>query len=432
MTRSLLDTEWLKRLSLYQRLFIGFSGGLDSTVLLHNLITHSSFANKLTAVHINHGLSPNALAWQNHCQQFCSEYKIHFVVEQVEFERQANIEEEARKARYQAFALLLEDKDGLVLGHHLDDQAETLLLQLFRGTGIEGLAAMAPIKKLAQGELLRPLLHHSRQTLEEYAQFYKLKWVDDESNRDISFTRNYLRHQVLPLLRQRWPTMVNNLARTAQHCQQAQANLDDLARIDCPTLNQPSKTLPVTPLLVLNHHRLSNVLRLWLKSNQVQLPSTSTFNRVIKEVIHAKEDAKPLVAWRDVCIRRYQQMLYLIKNESRTCFQAKNWGSFPNPLIIEGLGKIETKKGNKGLVLPEQAQIEIRFRQGGESFHWHGQTKPLKKLFQEWQIPPWKRDSIPLLYVNSHLAAVIGHAIADCFYKEEPCNAYQLFFSPSQ
>lgn len=432
MTRSLLDTDWLKKLDRYRRLYIGYSGGLDSTVLLHNLISHCSLTNKLTAVHINHGLSPNALTWQKHCEKFCSGYKIPLVIEQVEFTRQANIEEEARKARYKAFARLLNESDALVLGHHLNDQAETLLLQLFRGAGIDGLAAMAPIKQFAQGELLRPFLHYSRQSLEDYAQFHQLKCVDDESNLDVSYTRNFLRHQVLPVLQQRWPAIETNLGRTTQHCQQAKANLDDLARIDCPSLNESSMTLPVASLHALSQARLSNVLRVWFKCNQVKLPSTLIFNRVIKEVIQAKEDANPLVAWKDACVRRYQQTLYLIKHEPKIVFQARMWPSFPKPLTIEGLGKIYAEQRDKGLVLPEQAKVEVRFRTGGELFNWHGQTKQLKKLFQEWHIPPWQRDSIPLLYVNSLLAAVIGYAIADCFYDEGVLNAYQLFVNPTR
>lgn len=431
MTKSLLDANWLRKLTLYKKIFVGFSGGLDSTVLLHSLAIHPSLHNQLTAVHIHHGISPNAVAWQQQCQQFCQEYKIPFITQQVEFERHANIEDQARNARYQAFANLLTREDCLLLGHHLDDQAETLLLQLCRGAGIDGLAAMQAIKTFAQGDLLRPFLQYSRKILEDYALDQQLKWIDDESNLNTDFSRNYLRHQVLPLLEQRWPAVINNLVRTTHHCQQAQANLDDLAKIDCPALNQCSMMLPLSQIKSLSHARLSNVLRVWLKVNKIKLPNTLIFNRVISEVIEAKEDAKPQVVWKEGCVRRYQQVLYLSNNEPPVFFQSQRWISFPQTLIINGLIRLQVKKTNKGLVLPDSAQIEIRFRQGGELFHWHGQTKHLKKLFQEWHIPPWQRDSIPLLYVNRQFAGVIGYAISDLFYGETDLNSYQLSMEPN-
>ncbi len=427
MIKSLLDDEWLKKLSLYSRVFIGFSGGLDSTVLLHNLTAQPLLVNQLTAVHINHGLSANAFNWQEHCQQFCAENGIPLIIKQIDFARQANIEEEARQARYKAFSLLLTAEDCLLLGHHLDDQAETLLLQLFRGAGIDGLAAMAARKQFAPGQLLRPLLQYSRQTLADYAKFHGLKWIEDESNQDISFTRNYLRHEVLPQLRLRWPALIRNLSRTTLHCQQAQASLDDLANIDCPELKQCSMTLPIASLAALKHARIGNVLRVWFKMNKVKLPNTVTFNRLISEVIQAKDDANPQVGWQNFFVRRYRQTLYLIKKSSAILLQSQIWSSFPQPILLEGLGTLQTKKAEKGIVLPAPSHIEIRFRQGGELFNWHGQTKQLKKLLQEWAIPPWLRNSIPLLYINSQLAAVVGYAVSDLFYAEKEQDCYQVF-----
>lgn len=418
----------LRKLGQYNRVFVGFSGGLDSTVLLHSLARQPLLINKLIAVHINHCLSVNAPAWQSHCQQFCNEWHIPLVIKQVEFEQQANIEDEARKARYQVFELLVEADDCLILGHHLNDQAETLLLQLLRGAGIDGLAAMAPIRKFSQGWLLRPFLQHSRQLLEVYAQLHQLQWIDDESNQDIFFSRNYLRHQIMPLLCSRWPAVVNNLARTTKHCQQAQANLDDLAKIDCPALTQNSLILSIVPLIALSTARISNILRFWFKSNKVRLPSAVIFNRLISEVIQARNDANPQVSWGDICVRRYQQTLYLLKSKQNLVSASLNWSFFPQSLDLEGRGFLHAKQANKGIVFPPQSRIEVRFRQGGELFNWHGQTKQLKKLFQEWRVPPWLRDCIPLLYINAQLASVVGYAVSDLFYQEDSLNAYQLYF----
>jgi tRNA(Ile)-lysidine synthase len=416
----------VEQLNQYDRLFVGFSGGLDSTVLLHNLAAQPTLVNKLVAIHINHGLSANALNWQTHCQQFCKELDIQLIVKQVDFARLANIEEEARKARYQAFASLLAAKDCLILAHHLDDQAETLLLQLFRGAGIDGLAAMPARKEFAEATLLRPFLEFSRQNLEDYAKAHQLDWIDDESNQNLAFSRNYLRQKILPSIGARWPAVVNNLVRTTQHCQQAQSNLEALAKIDCPALNLPSTTLDFASLSSLDRARIANVLRFWFKSNKVKVPGTLSFNRLITEVIEAKKDARPQVAWKGNCVRRYQQKLYLMQAEEETNLTTLAWPFFPKPLVIKGLGQLIVREAVQGLLLPEQSQVEIRFRQGGELFNWHGQIKQLKKLLQEWQVPPWLRDRIPLLYINGQLAVVVDYAVSDLFYGDIAPNSSPL------
>ncbi|WP_176695318.1 tRNA lysidine(34) synthetase TilS [Legionella massiliensis] len=427
MTSSLLSVEWLKQLDQYKRVIVGFSGGLDSTVLLHSLANQPGLAQKLLAVHINHGLSPNAVNWQRHCQLFCKNLGIALQAKEVEFARHANIEDEARKARYQVFASLLSDEDCLILGHHLNDQAETLLLQLFRGTGIDGLAAMAESKDFGRAKILRPFLEQRRQNLETYAREYQLQWIEDESNQNTAFNRNFLRHEVLPVLDSRWPAIVNNLTRTASHCQQAQSNLDDLAKLDCPELSPASRILPLVRLNRLSEARITNVLRAWFKANNFRLPGTLTFNRLISEVIEARDDAQPKVAWQGGCVRRYQQALYLMADEESQPLSAMTWLLFPQPVVIEGLGTLVANNVAQGLLLPEQAQIEIRFRQGGELFYWRGQNKHLKKLMQDWSIPPWQRDRIPLLFINGQCAAVVGYAISDHFYAEEGGSLYFTF-----
>lgn len=431
MIKTLLTTDYLASLAHYNKIIVGYSGGLDSTVLLHSLAQEPLLLKKLVAVHINHGISPHALVWQNHCFNFCQSLSIPLIIEQVDFlcHSQANLEEEARKARYQVFSSLLTSVDCLLLGHHFDDQAETLLLQLFRGAGVDGLAAMVGQKSFAKGQLLRPLLAYSRQQLESYALSQKLGWVDDESNQDISYSRNFIRHQVLPLLRQRWPGVESNLVRTSQLCQQAQKNLAVLAQIDYPMLKECSNTLSLSGFITLDEDRIANILHYWLKANQVKIPAAVFIERIIKEVIKAKKDANPLIQWKSISIRRYQQTLYLAKQEAKALHQSYAWPLFPQPLDLEGIGQLSVAKQNKGLIIPPHARLEIRFRQGGELFHWHGQRKQLKKLFQEWRVPTWLRDRLPLLYINGKLAQVVGYAIADTFYGEESQNNYQISLS---
>jgi len=427
VTKSLLSSEWITRLSGFTKLIVGFSGGLDSTVLLHLLASHQSLRHRLIAVHINHGISSNAEYWQNHCEQFCLNLGIDFISRSVEFDRFANIEEGARVARYTVFSSLLGPRDCLILAHHRDDQAETVLLQLFRGAGVDGLAAMNELGSWGLGTLARPLLSYSREQLEHYAAHCKLKWIEDESNQEINYSRNYLRHQVMPLLLKKWPGVVGNIARTAIHCQQAKTNLDDLALYDNQELLAARSSLFIEPLKKLSIERMTNVLRVWLKKNQVPLPSTVTLQRLIHEVIFADLDATPLVTWDAIQVRRYQQHLYLDKKKVISLPSCIEWTEFPSPLVLTEYDfYLTAEKMTQGLIVPPNAKVEVKFRQGGEKFYWRGQTKQLKKLFQEWAIPPWLRDTIPLIYINDQFAAVVGYAISDSFFAHNSSDSWQL------
>ncbi|WP_058476101.1 tRNA lysidine(34) synthetase TilS [Legionella steigerwaltii] len=443
MESGLLSTEWFSRLSHFNKLIVGFSGGLDSTVLLHVLASHPTLLAKLVAVHVNHGISVRASLWQTHCQQFCDNLAIPFITQSVQFDRSANIEEGARIARYAVFSSLMTEQNCLILGHHLDDQAETVLLQLFRGAGVDGLAAMSDLGQFGLGGMARPFLSHSREQLEHYAVLHQLSWIEDESNQDVNYSRNYLRKQIIPSLQKKWPGVVGNIARTALHCQQAKRNLDMLAAQDARSLPSAvefgKKSTPleensdvlsnnfllITPLKELSRDRIANVLRVWLKNNRVQLPSTVTFGRLIDEMIFARSDAIPEVSWAEVIVRRYQKHLYLDRKNSNKLPSCVEWSVFPLPLTIVDAGiNLLAKKCNQGLVVPPNAKIFVRFRQGGEVFCWHGQTKRLKKLFQEWGIPPWLRERIPLIYFNDTLAAAVGYAMSDVFFSAECADAW--------
>lgn len=428
MIKQLLNNKWLIRFDGFNKLIVGFSGGLDSTVLLHALASHPLLQKKILAVYINHGISKNATLWQKHCDEFCQNLAVQFISQTVQFDQSANIEERARAARYEAFSSLMTEHDCLVLGHHQDDQAETLLLQLFRGTGIDGLAAMSESTLMELGVVIRPFLTCSREQLEDYAKAHHLIWVEDESNQDSSYSRNYLRQKIIPLLAEKWPGVVGNIARTAIHCQEAKANLNELALIDSQNKTSLHKTLSIRPLDKLSQARLSNVLRVWLKENQIQLPSSKTIQRLIHELIESRDDATPIVAWGGIQVRRYQETLYLVttpqQNYESLCI---DWVEFPKSLIIPAQSiALDALKAKQGVLLSPSDKIQVRFRQGGETITWHGQTKQLKKLFQEWDIPPWLRDSIPLIYVNGQLAIVVGYAINDVFYATDQDNIWEF------
>lgn len=409
-----IDSEWLERLACFDKLWIGLSGGLDSTVLLHYLASNPQFTGRLGAIHVHHGLSPNADAWLAHCQQLCKNFGVSFSAHQIKIDQRANIEEVARDARYQVFSSVVQAQDCLLLAHHADDQAETVLLQLFRGAGVDGLAGMSAYKPFALGHLFRPFLAYPRSELEAYALAHQLSWVEDESNQDSSFSRNFLRHQVMPLLQKKWPGVGANLVTCARHCQQAMSNLNSLAQLDNSSLVFQCPMLDLDPIQGLSRERIANVLRFWIKKNQVNLPSTETFYRLIDEVILAKVDAKPSVHWGRVVVKRYRRTLYLLTNKPMIPNTETVWSNFPAEFKLDHEHTyLQANIVKNGLYVPKNSRLCIRFRQGGELFSWHGQTKTLKKLFQQWDVPPWQRDTIPLLYIDGHLAAVIGYAISD-------------------
>ena len=427
MTKQLLSAEWSSRLEQWSRLVVGFSGGLDSSVLLHLLASHSSLKDKLLAVHVNHGISVHASMWQKHCQEFCLQLGVPYFSQAVAFDRSANLEERARTARYEAFGSVMKADSCLILAHHQDDQAETLLLQLFRGAGVDGLAAMSELSDNAGMVVARPLLSHSRLQLEDYAQAHELQWVEDESNQNLHYSRNYLRQQVMPLLSQHWPGVVGNIARAADHCQQAKANLDELAQTDASELMQPTDSLAIEPLKILSFERITNILRVWIRKNQVPLPSAATFNRLIHEVIFASQDAMPMVSWGEFKVQRYDQRLYLGRKAVRKLPVCTNWTNFPQDLVLADLSlTVSAIKAEQGLKVPQDARVQLRFRQGGEEIRWRGQTKQLKKLFQEWQVPVWLRDSVPLIYINEQLAVVVQYAISDDFFTKEADQAWSF------
>lgn len=433
MSNLLLNDEEVAALSVYSTLYVGFSGGLDSTVLLHVLSQQTLLRSKLVAVHVHHGLSANADEWQMHCEHYCRCWSIALIVKKIHCSARANIEESARLARYAVFSSLLSANDALVLAHHQDDQAETLLLQLFRGAGVDGLAAMAKRSDFKQAIIIRPLLENSREQLLSYAKAHALSWVEDESNKDTSFSRNYLRQTIFPLLRAKWPTIGVNLARSAQHCQEAKIQLEELALLDAPFLAQRPTMLPLQSLMSLTRARLKNVLRFWLKANQFKPLSAQQLAHLIDDVIYATIDATPVLWIKGRGIRRYQQCLYIIDALKTITSPAQafsvDWPSFPHAITLPGLGRLEAQQASSGLVVPKNSKVDIRLRQGGELIHWHGKTRQLKKLFQAWHIPPWQRDKVPLVYIDNQLAVVVGYAIADAFYHKD--KGFKLYYIPS-
>ena len=388
---------------------IAFSGGLDSTVLLHLLanLANTESLPPLSAVHVHHGLQAAADAWPAHCQSTCDSLGVPLRVMRVQVQPGASLERAARDARYQVFTEVTGAGEVLLTGQHRDDQAETLLFRLLRGAGVRGLAAMPVHRPLAAGYLVRPLLDVPRAELEAYAEAHQLTWIEDPSNADSRFSRNYLRHRVLPVLAERWPQANSNLARTAEHLNEAQALLDELAQMDLQAANQPSPfpwlylpSLSLTPLRELSNARQRNALRHWL-TPLTRLPDSDHWASW-HSLRDAKGDAQPLWRLADGELHRCAERIWWVPAAwSEFSDATVSWPTLQNPLELPGNGRLEfVGEAPKG-------SFEVRYRQGGEIIEVPGRgRRDLKRLLNECGVPGFVRGRLPLLYRDEQLLAV--------------------------
>jgi tRNA(Ile)-lysidine synthase len=392
---------------------VALSGGLDSTVLLHLLagLAQREVLPPLSAIHIHHGLQAAADAWPAHCHALCSSLGVQLHVEYVQVQPGASLEQAARDARYAAFAARLGVDEVLLTAQHRDDQAETLIFRLLRGAGVQGLAAMPVNRVLAAGHLVRPLLGCSRADLEAYAQAQGLLWVDDPSNTDERFSRNYLRRQILPTLTQRWPQALNSMARSAAHLSEAQQLLDELAQqdLDAATaskefswLGLPQLALPA--LRALSESRQRNALRYWLRPLTAMPDSEHWASwQTLRDATH---DAAPV--WQ-------LQAGNLLRSHDQLWWLAGDWLSVPQPLE-KGirLGQRVVLPGN-GYVYIEGAlpagHWQVGYRRGGEKIFlaWRGH-RDLKRLLNERRVPTFVRDRLPLLRLDGQVVAIANLA----------------------
>ena len=404
------------KLTRHHEFLIAYSGGMDSHVLLHSLVMlrkrHPEL--QLRSVHVHHGLSSNADLWVEHCRRICTDLNVEFIVRYVKAKsrNKRSPEAVARKLRYQEFANLLTKDECLLTAHHADDQAETLLLQLFRGSGTKGLAAMPEHKGFMLGTLVRPLLEFSRQELYEYAKQNNLNWIEDESNENIGYDRNFIRHQLLPIVKKRWSSILKTLARVAEHCANASELLSVLAEQDyVKVCGSKPNTLSIKKLLQLDTARQSNIIRYWLHKLNLPTPTSIKMQHIIKDILHCRIDATPVVHWQYAEVRRYRDDLYAFKPlEKYDTSMILVW-DITKPLKLPAdLGMLhpDILKDHE-IDLVTAKNITVRFRQGGERFKIEGRTgtHELKKIFQENGIPPWQRDRVPLIYQDNELVAFI-------------------------
>lgn len=395
--------------------WVAYSGGLDSHVLLHLCACLRQTADlNFHAVHVHHGLQAQADAWSEHCAAVCRDLDMPYLGLRVDARARPgeSQEEAARRARYAIIGQQLSPGDIVLAAQHRDDQAETLLLQLLRGAGLAGLAAMPEIAPLGPGFLLRPLLGHARGELRGYALARRLRWIEDPSNLDSAYDRNFLRNDIIPRLERRWPGLKKSLARTAGHCAEAQTLLGDLAADLCRSaLNPDGQTLSAAKLSAFKPPDQRLVLREWMRGRGFRMPSQAVIGRILQEVLPARQDKAPLVKWREGEVRRYRDGLHLLP--PLPAFDARavlGWDGLA-PLELAGNGLLKAASDqemgiNAGLWV--QGCITVRYRQGGERCRLPGRagTHDIKKLFQEKGIAPWWRERAPLVFIDGQLAAV--------------------------
>jgi tRNA(Ile)-lysidine synthase len=406
----------LQRLPASARYWLAYSGGLDSTVLLHAL---SQLAEQLPAplsvIHVDHGLSANSSIWSAQCRLQCEALGVVMHEQQVNVDRRGRgLEAAAREARYAAFSTMLGEGEMLLTAHHQDDQAETLLLQLMRGGGVRGLAAMPEYRPFATGWLGRPLLGFSREALQVYAEAQGLAWIEDPSNFDTTLERNFLRHGLLPLLQQRRTGIKTILARSAGHFAESSELLDELAAQDLE-LAAGVAGLSILALRTLSVARQRNLLRYWLRHLGRSIPDSRNLQRILDEVLPAAEDAAPLVSWRGTELRRYRDVLYAMPPLTPVPdgWEPQPWNGEAVVILPVGLGEVRmVREEGHGLreALLRMAEVTIGGRRGGEAMALPGRDghHALKKLYQEAAIPPWERGRRPLIFIDGQLAQVAG------------------------
>lgn len=395
------------------------SGGLDSVLLLWALAT--LIPQRIQVIHVNHGLHPDANRWADRVAQLCADWGIPCTLESVAVEAATgNLEARAREARYSVFAQFLKPNDVLWMAHHLNDQVETFLMHLSRGAGLDGLQGIPQHRTLGQGLLVRPWLQLPKAILTDAAQILDLQWIEDPANANLAFDRNFVRHEVLPILLSRWPHLLQSVATAQMHLTEAQqslsvyyeAQLRDMLAADGSLLLDPWFALASEPLQL-------SLLRLWLRRFMDRLPGFEQLRQIRTQVALSRPDAQGCVSVAGGSIRRFQQRLYWVKDRPEPPLEVFLSGSAEAGWVGEhasfGRFSLEPCVG-AGVALDQLRHITpvIRFRCGGEQMRPQGRQhhRDVKRLMQEYQIPPWWRSRMPLLFVGQDWVCLGDHCIA--------------------
>ncbi|MCX2588161.1 MULTISPECIES: tRNA lysidine(34) synthetase TilS [Proteus] len=412
----LLLKEIKQQIDPFTKILVGFSGGVDSTVLLQGLVRlrdEFQLPLELTAIYIHHGLNIKADDWLAHCKQCCQQWRVNFISEKVNVDpKEGGLENGAREARYQAFRRYLQPQQVLVTAQHQDDQAETFLLALKRGSGPAGLSSMPAKMMFENSYLLRPLLNITREQIEFYATEQELDWIEDESNQDDSYDRNFLRLRVMPLLTQRWPHFSQSVTRSAALCGEQEALLDELLEPELNALMDSEHSLDIKQLALCSVIKRNALLRRWFAQHNKAMPSRQQILRLWQEVALAKADAEPKLQFYQDEVRRYKQRLYLVPIIDEPINKIIEWPLTQSLSLPSGLGvlSLTTATGKNTVRAPSKDEkVTVRFGLTQASLRIVGRehARHSKKIWQELDVAPWRRTRIPLIYYNDTLIAAI-------------------------
>jgi tRNA(Ile)-lysidine synthase len=415
-------------------LCVAFSGGLDSTVLLHALaralVDRPNY--RMRAAHVDHQLQPDSGSWSERCGRVAQSLQIEFVplVVSVSADPELSPEAAAREARYAALRQILKPNEVLLTAHHADDQLETMLLALMRGAGLRGLSGVPSVQIFGGGWLARPLLEFSRAELEEWARAEQLQWLEDPSNANTGFDRNFLRHRVLPALRERWPAAAHSATRSTAHLREAGRLLDVLAAADLESIAIGS-CVSMAQLAGLAPARRRNVLRHWIRQHGMRVPSTRKLATIERDLLIAREDRLPCVEWDDVEVRRHRGLLYCMRQ--RPAFEPADplpWNVSQVLELPAQLGRLRAQRDALGGLAATRVRgaLQVHFRRGGEELQPAGAAhhRKLKKLLQDAGVLPWWRDRVPLIYAGEQLVAVGDLWIAEEFAARDSEDALRI------
>lgn len=426
-------------LSQFDTVWVGFSGGLDSTVLLHQLAQHPPIKSKLKAIHFNHQISSQAAHWQTFTQQVSQQLTIPYLclTATSPIAKHQNTEELARNARYEGFDEHIGKNDCLVLAHHQSDQAETVLYRLFRGTGIDGLAAMRMVSRRKHYQIYRPFLEQTKAQLEDYAKKTGLSWLTDDSNEDQNYDRNFIRKQLLPLIKARFPAAEKKILQTAKLCQQhvdqTKPQITKLLNL-CRVANTDNKQLCAQTLLNHNQHQQALIIRAWLQQHNLNAPSNAQLTIFLTSLSLAAQDKHPELQNRAYLIRFDRKRLYLLNQQANTKTNEPIVWHSPYPNTHSACGQylltLTPCQSNGNIYIPAKCLITIRQRQGGEKVQYQGLRRKLKKCLQALDIPAWQRSTLPILYINDTFASFSDLLVADDFNKSKG-NNYILKCTPT-
>jgi tRNA(Ile)-lysidine synthase len=406
-----------------QRVYIAYSGGIDSHVLLHLAASSDFLHDKITAVYVHHGLQAEADSWAEHTARIAKDLAVDFILLRVNAfpGKKESPEEAARNARYAALKELIDVNDVLLVAQHLEDQLETVMLQLMRGSGLRGLSGMPEKMAFGRGFLFRPLLSTPKRIILDYACRHRLQWVEDLSNQSSDYDRNFLRNEVLPLLKQRWPGCAVTVARAARHCAEADTLMTEVAGEIFDQICDPAdNTLSISRLRMFDTAKQQLAIRHWFLRSGLRMPSQDFVLRLLNQVAAAKDSGHPALLSQGQWIRRYRDKLYCLEQSESETQSDIVWPSTQAGIPIGKYRSLHWRVSSAGIPLEKwlQSEIVIKFRTGGEKIDLPGRAgrHSLKNLYQEAGIPPWEREKIPLVYLNEQLAAVGDRWISATFH----------------